>query len=439
VRKILFWLHLTAGVTAGTIVLIMCVTGVALTYERQVNAWVDLRGVHITPPNGGPGRLSSEALLQKIREQRPVNPSALTLHSGAAEPVEVSLGREGTLYVDPYTGAILAQSGGPGASGSARAFFRFMEDWHRWMGAGGGPGPGGPGPGATSTGLVSRATGKSIADAANLLFFFIVLSGLYLWFPRKLTWQHFRPSLLFRGGLTGKARDWNWHNVIGVWAWVPLVLVVGSGVIMSYPWASNLLYTMTGSPLPAGPGAGKGKEFTGKGKTFKGGPEAGEARSPAGPAAGFGGPFGFGGGAPTNWDGLDPAMARAQQQMQGWKSIRVQGSPNANAPFNFAIDSGDGGQPQLRGTLVVSREGEVRNWTDFSSGSAGQKLRTLARFTHTGESLGFWGQTIAGAATAGGSVMVYTGIALWLRRLFAWVRRRKREQSEEKAVAVGAM
>ena len=122
-----------------------------------------------------------------------------------------------------------------------------MEDWHRWMGAAG----------------QNRNTGKSIADAANLGFFFIVLSGLYMWFPRKLTWQHWRPSVWFRGGLSGKARDWNWHNTIGVWCWVPLVLVVGSGVIMSYPWASNLLYTMTGSPLPPQPG---GPRRTGQGR-----------------------------------------------------------------------------------------------------------------------------------------------------------------------------
>jgi uncharacterized iron-regulated membrane protein len=423
-RKILFWLHLAAGVTAGSIIFIMCVTGAALTYERQINTWLDLRGVHITPSARGVGRLSAEALLGRIREQRAVNPSALTVHSGAAEPVEVSMGRQGTLYADPYTGLILAQSGGLGATGGARAFFRSMENWHRWLGAVGGPGPGGPA--GAQAGPFSRDTGKYIADAANLVFFLILLSGLYLWLPRKFTWQHVRPALLFRRGLSGKAREWNWHNVIGVWAWLPLLLIVGSGVIMSYPWASNLLYTVTGSPLPsfpAGPGGGRGPG--------PGGPATGRG------AIGAGVPFGFGGGAPANWDGLDPAMARAEQQVPGWKSIRVQGSANPDAPWNFSIDAGYGGQPQLRGTLLVSRTGEIRNWTDFSSGSTGQKLRNLARFTHTGETLGVWGQTIAGAVAVGGSFMVYTGFAMALRRLLGQMRRREREQDSEKVLPVG--
>jgi uncharacterized iron-regulated membrane protein len=109
-----------------------------------------------------------------------------------------------------------------------------------------------------------------------------------------------------------------------------------------------------------------------------------------------------------------------------------------NAPFSFAIDRGDGTQPQLRGTLTVNRAtGDVMTWADFSSNSTGQQLRLLARFTHTGESLGVWGQTIAGIATLGGAVMVYTGIALSLRRLFAW-RRRRKQQTEPELVKVGA-
>jgi len=417
-------MHLTAGVTCGIVILIMCVTGTALAFEKQINAWLERSDTRIISTAQGSARLPFETMLAKVNEQKRGSPSAITVRSGASEPVEFSMGRAGTLYVNPYTGQIVDQSqpGQPGQQPQtkARAFFRTMEDWHRWMGASG----------------QNRNTGKSIADAANLGFFFIVLSGLYMWFPRKLTWQHWRPSVWFRTGLSGKARDWNWHNTIGVWCWVPLVLVVGSGVIMSYPWASNLLYTMTGSPPPPQPGAGRGGPGKGDVKGFGRGAEG---RGPGGPAGALGGGFGgFGGGAPANWDGLDQAWPKAEQQVAGWKSIRVQGSANVTAPFTFAIDRGDGTQPQLRGTLTVNRTtGVVMNWADFSSSSTGQRLRLLARFTHTGESLGVWGQTIAGIATMGGAIMVYTGIALSLRRLFAW-RRRRNQLTKLEPAKVGA-
>ena len=35
-RKILFWAHLSCGVAAGLIILLMSATGVLLTYERQM-------------------------------------------------------------------------------------------------------------------------------------------------------------------------------------------------------------------------------------------------------------------------------------------------------------------------------------------------------------------------------------------------------------------
>ena len=50
------------------------------------------------------------------------------------------------------------------------------------------------------------------------------------------------------------------------------------------------------------------------------------------------------------------------------------------------------------------------------------RVQTLR--THTGEALGIVGQTIAGLGSMVGVVLVWTGIALALRRLWAWNRRR---------------
>ena len=52
------------------------------------------------------------------------------------------------------------------------------------------------------------------------------------------------------------------------------------------------------------------------------------------------------------------------------------------------------------------------------------------RFIHTGEAFGLAGQTVAGLVSAGGAVLVYTGLALALRRLAAWRRRRALERAD---------
>jgi uncharacterized iron-regulated membrane protein len=60
------------------------------------------------------------------------------------------------------------------------------------------------------------------------------------------------------------------------------------------------------------------------------------------------------------------------------------------------------------------------------------------RFTHTGEVLGFWGQTLAGLVSLGAAVLVYTGLLLSLRRLLAWRRRAARATASRQPDALRA-
>jgi uncharacterized iron-regulated membrane protein len=109
--------------------------------------------------------------------------------------------------------------------------------------------------------------------------------------------------------------------------------------------------------------------------------------------------------------------------------MRVPGSERA--PVVFAIDKGDGGQPQHRSTLTLDRaSASVVSYEAFSDQSLGRQLRSISRFAHTGEVLGIPGQTVAGLVTAGAVMLVWTGIALTLRRFRAWLGRRTRRQVE---------
>ncbi|HEX2187980.1 MAG TPA: PepSY-associated TM helix domain-containing protein, partial [Longimicrobiaceae bacterium] len=229
-RTLLFWMHLATGVLVAAVVLVMSVTGVLLTYQRQVTAWADTRGLDGSAPVPGRPRLGAEALLEAVHAREGRLPTAVTWRADPDAPVQVAFGRERTLYLNAYTGATL----GEGAAGT-RAFFRKVTDWHRWLAAGD----------------ESRDRGKAITGAANLGFLFLVLSGLVLWFPRNLAARAFRNVMVFRRGLPPKARDFNWHNVIGFWSLVPLFVVVLSAVVISYPWASDLVYRAAGEDPPA--------------------------------------------------------------------------------------------------------------------------------------------------------------------------------------------
>jgi uncharacterized iron-regulated membrane protein len=123
---------------------------------------------------------------------------------------------------------------------------------------------------------------------------------------------------------------------------------------------------------------------------------------------------------------LNALLARAEQQVPGWRTINVRIPASADAPVVFAIDRGDGGQPHLRSTLTLDRAtGDVVTYEAFSDLTLGRRIRNVMRFAHTGEVLGIPGQTVAGLATFGGAVLACTGILLAIRRFRAWVRRRR--------------
>src|SRR5690349_7703619 len=82
VRKVLFWMHLAAGVTAGIIIFIMCVTGAALAFEKQINACLERSDARVVHPAPNSVRLPMETLLAKVNDQKPGSPSAITVHSG---------------------------------------------------------------------------------------------------------------------------------------------------------------------------------------------------------------------------------------------------------------------------------------------------------------------------------------------------------------------
>jgi uncharacterized iron-regulated membrane protein len=74
-----------------------------------------------------------------------------------------------------------------------------------------------------------------------------VITGIYLWWPQTWTRRIVRMIACFRLGLNPKERDYHWHHVLGFWCTMPLVLVIASGVVISFPWASNLVFRLAGS------------------------------------------------------------------------------------------------------------------------------------------------------------------------------------------------
>jgi len=383
-RTAIFWIHLGCGVAAGLVVLMMSVTGVLLTYERQMLASAD-RGQYADPAPGAE-RQPIAALLAAVKFHDPdFETTTISVRNDPRAPVAFAAGRDGTLLVNPYTGAVAPQ-GGDGL----RSFFDAVTGWHRWFNASG----------------ENRAAARTITGASNLAFLFLVLSGIYLWLPRIWKWAAFKTRILFNAkAVSARARDFNWHHVFGIWSAVPLAVIVASAVVFSYPWANNLVYRSVGEEPPTR-GAARG----GPGGTPG-------AREPADASRGSGSDWGSASGGLS----YDELFTRAAAQAGAWRTLTLNLPADASAAtVRFGVDQGNGGQPQLRHNLTLDTAfGAVQSWQPFSSQSTGQKARSWIRFLHTGEALGIVGQTVAGLVSFTSVLMVWTGLALAYRRLIA--------------------
>jgi uncharacterized iron-regulated membrane protein len=373
IRKIFFWSHLVVGISVGIIVFIMSATGVLLTYEKQIIEWDDSR--HSILPLEGEQRLTTDEVLRITREKHP-NENHIYIHwineKGRAIPVWAGKHR---YLLSPYSGETLQVGRSPIVE-----LLHFITDLHRWL----------------AMELEEQSFAKEVTAYSNLLFLFLIISGAYLWLPRRFNWSSIKGHLLFKIHFKSHhAKHYNWHHVFGVWMLVPLFVIVSTATIFHFQWANGAVYGIYGEEAP--------------------GPR--QRREPV-----------------ELIDGKQPyeslfTVAKQHAVDNGsadWHSMWVElGRETENT--HFYIDRSLGNNYDAAYALFLDNDTadvvRVKRGSDWSKGA---QAWGVARFLHTGEYFGLVGQTIAGLASLAACFLVYTGFTLSWRRLVSPYLRKKR-------------
>ncbi len=363
-RRFLFWSHLVVGISVGIVVLIMSTTGVLLTYEAQIKEWDDTR--HSVFPKVGEQRLTTDEVLTIAREKHP-DENHIYIHQineeGRAIPVWVGRHR---YLISPYSGEILQT----GQSWIAESL-HFVTELHRWLAFEG----------------RSQKIAKEITAYSNLLFIFLVVSGAYLWLPRRFCWSSIKQHLLFKRQFKSlHAKHFNWHHVFGFWVIVPLFVIISTATVFHFPWANQLLYSAYGEDAP--------------------GPR--EKREPVELVNGK-----------QSYETLFTAAKQhaVNNGAADWHSMWIElGRETGNT--RFYIDRSLGNNYDVAYALFLDNDSadvvRVKRGTDWSKGA---QAWGVIRFLHTGEYFGVIGQTIAGLVSLATCFLVYTGFTLSWRRL----------------------
>ena len=374
-RKFIFWCHLAVGVVVGLVVLALCLTGVLLSFERPSLEWMERSALN-APTAGDSEPLPADELVARVAPAAHASVSSLRFRNDSNAPIRIQLSGGNFVCANAYTGQLT----GPSAP-RLRVFYKAVRNLHTALTLQNGAAP----------------TGSSIVDACNLGFVFLTLSGLVLWWPANWRWRALRNSVAVRLDVRGKARDWNWHNALGFWGFIPLFIMAGSGIVLSYKTADDSVrsfarkhvFTQAQPPL-----------------TYP----APAAVTPAARER-------------PDWRKI---LAAAQQAVPSWRSMSVPWNGNKQPLVSIQITPGQDGEAMRSITLTLDKASatvvKIQRW---ENNEAGLRARLIMRLSHSGELGGLPGQTLAALGCLAGIVLVYTGFALSVRRFFSWRRRGK--------------
>ena len=233
-RKIAYQLHLWLGLTSGLIVVIMAATGCILAFEEELK--------HIVHPNRyfveniGRKKLELSQLTEKAEKALPegLKVKRVVMSSDPSRTYvfrTLKMDEEawtywGTylyyyrIYVDPYTGKVQE------VEDAKKDFFEIVLDLHRRL-------------------LLGEKIGKTITGYSTLILAVILLSGLVIWYPRKMSKAMLKGMFFIKTSANWKRINYDVHNVLGFYAVIPLLLISYSALIWSFEdvdkWVKNTL------------------------------------------------------------------------------------------------------------------------------------------------------------------------------------------------------
>ena len=374
-KQVWFQLHWFIGITAGTVLAIIGLSGATLAFKDELLDVMNPGVRHVTVETRAP--LTPAQLSSIAGAEHGQRVASITVYAQAgAAPRLFFAPRNGqrrgeSIYAHPYTGATQ-----PALTGAE--FFEWTESLHRWL-------------------LLPRDPGRQVAGALALCLLGLALSGLYLRWPRRpLDW---RTWLTFDPALKGRSFLWNLHAVAGTWCLVVYVALTLTGIYWSYDVVRDNIDAWAGKPPRMAQAPAK-----------KGG---GKEQAPA--------------------VDISLAWTRFQQHAAGWTLASVRLPTRAGEAVQFTWLASDAPHERARSRMSIApADGRLTENEPYSQQALGARLVNIIYPLHMGTYFGLPGRIIVTLASLGLPLFAITGWMLYLGR-----RKAKRAVQAQRALLAG--
>tara|TARA_Y100000815_G_C13323542_1_gene493244 strand:+ start:982 stop:2136 length:1155 start_codon:yes stop_codon:yes gene_type:complete len=362
VRKFINDVHLWLGLGSGIILFLVCLSGTMLTFEEEIKDLLASE-MEITP-TAQP--LSIENLTDKLKKEGSV--ASVTISDAAETPYEFRIktspeDRRGTPYfVDQYTGNIQAAE-----KSSLDGFFMTMFKMHRWL-------------------LFDSSIGRPIVGIATLFFFFIAVTGVVLWFPKKVSWKSLKPGFKIKFSANWKRINHDLHNTLGFYACIFLIIMSLTGLCWSFAWYRDAGTAVLGAQIFGNRGGG--------------GPKI-----------------------ETTLDSTATALTYSQLLKVVDRELDYSGKTTLNLPSgeNEPVSvrkiNSSSWSPVIADQLVLAQDGNVLSKEIFRDKPVNVQIASLIKPIHTGQIYGTFSKIIYFLACLTATSLPITGTIIWLNKM----------------------
>lgn len=343
-RKLLFTLHLYVALIAGVFVVILGVTGAIMAFETELDHLIHAKTSYVVP---GAQRRSLEEIGDAVSKAFPGERVGSFLFPAAEDlSYTVAVGRT-AVFVNPYTGEILGRREG------GIDFLGRVHQLHLRL-------------------LIigNRADpGKKVVSWAGVAMLWLLVSGVYLWWPAK------------RVSIRGGQRAWfDLHNTVGILSFVFLLMLAATGVMIGFEESTvPFLYKVTGSEA------------------------AGQPEIPPVPVG-------------AHAIGVDRAVEIAREAIPGATPFQIN-VPGAKGAYlvrsRFPEDLTPGGRSRV---YVDQYSGKVLFAEGSRTAPAGTRMVILNRAIHTGDIFGVPSKVVASLASLIAVLQLVSGVVMWWRK-----------------------
>ena len=253
-------IHLYLSLAAGLVIAIICFTGAALVFEKELQQTIYPERYLVKP---AAERVSLAKIVALVKEKVPgAKVSGVKVFADPSRTVEVSYqdpqdkkgkkdaekgktvaaegkkvgengkgkkGKDGkkeggremtrTAFFNPYTGELID------LYNHRNSFFYTMFATHRW--------------------LLADDIGKLKTGVSTFIFLFILLTGIILWWPKNK--QILKQRLRFKWDGGWKRVNHDLHIVLGFYTAIFLFAFAFTGLAWSFKWFNDAIYVVTNS------------------------------------------------------------------------------------------------------------------------------------------------------------------------------------------------